>query len=79
LFYGRSVLATTLQEDEANGLSWLTMGADALERHGVKAEDLDGIVELARSIAGTRMALFFRDLGHGKVKISSAQRRRTRT
>jgi bifunctional oligoribonuclease and PAP phosphatase NrnA len=60
----------TLEVDEAHGLSWLTMGPDALERHGVKAEDLDGIVELARSIAGTRMALFFRDLGHGKVKVS---------
>jgi bifunctional oligoribonuclease and PAP phosphatase NrnA len=60
----------TLQVDEAHGLSWLTMGPDALERHGVKAEDLDGIVEHARSIAGTRMALFFRDLGHGKVKVS---------
>ena len=60
----------TLQVDEPLGLSWLTMGADALEKHGVKAEDLDGIVEHARSIAGTRMALFFRDLGHGKVKIS---------
>lgn len=60
----------SLEVDEALGLSWLTMGADALERHGVKAEDLDGIVEHARSIAGTRMALFFRDLGHGKVKVS---------
>jgi bifunctional oligoribonuclease and PAP phosphatase NrnA len=60
----------TLQVDEAHGLSWLTMSADALEKHAVKAEDLDGIVELARSIAGTRMALFFRDLGHGKVKVS---------
>jgi bifunctional oligoribonuclease and PAP phosphatase NrnA len=60
----------TLQVDEAHGLSWLTMSADALERHAVKAEDLDGIVEHARSIAGTRMALFFRDLGHGKVKVS---------
>jgi phosphoesterase RecJ-like protein len=60
----------TLQVDEAAGLSWLTMGADALEKHAVKAEDLDGIVEHARSIAGTRMALFFRDLGHGKVKVS---------
>ena len=36
----------------------------------MKGEDLDGIVEHARSIAGTRMALFFRDLGHGKVKVS---------
>ena len=60
----------TLQVDETHGLAWLTMGADALEKHGVKAEDLDGIVEHARSIAGTRMALFFRDLGHGKVKVS---------
>ena len=32
--------------------------------------DLDGIVEHARSVAGTRMAVFFRDLGHGKVKVS---------
>lgn len=60
----------TLQVDESVGLSWLTMQADALEQHGVRAEDLDGIVEHARSIAGTRMALFFRDLGHGKVKVS---------
>jgi phosphoesterase RecJ-like protein len=60
----------TLEVDETHGLAWLTMGADALEKHGVKAEDLDGIVEHARSIAGTRMALFFRDLGHGKVKVS---------
>ena len=60
----------TLQVDDAVGLSWLTMKADALETHGVRAEDLDGIVEHARSIAGTRMALFFRDLGHGKVKVS---------
>ncbi len=60
----------TLEVDEAHGLAWLSMGADALEKHGVKAEDLDGIVEHARSIAGTRMALFFRDLGHGKVKVS---------
>jgi phosphoesterase RecJ-like protein len=60
----------TLQVDDTVGLSWLTMAADALETHGVRSEDLDGIVEHARSIAGTRMALFFRDLGHGKVKVS---------
>jgi phosphoesterase RecJ-like protein len=61
---------STLQVDDAHGLTWLTMQSDALEKHAVKAEDLDGIVEHARSIAGTRMALFFRDLGHHKVKVS---------
>jgi phosphoesterase RecJ-like protein len=60
----------TLQVDDSVGLTWLSMEPDALERHGVRAEDLDGMVEHARSIAGTRMALFFRDLGHGKVKVS---------
>src|SRR4051812_47225619 len=60
----------TLGVDEAAGLSWLSMAAGALERYDVRQEDLDGIVEHARSIAGTRMALFFRDLGYGKVKIS---------
>ena len=60
----------TLGVDEAKGLAWLSVPAGALERHDVRQEDLDGIVEHARSIAGTRMALFFRDLGHGKVKVS---------
>jgi bifunctional oligoribonuclease and PAP phosphatase NrnA len=60
----------TLEMDESRGLAWLSMAPDALERHGVKSEDLDGIVEHARSIAGTRMALFFRDLGHNRVKVS---------
>jgi phosphoesterase RecJ-like protein len=63
------VLAT-LGVDERCGVAWLTMGAGSLERHGVRSEDLDGVVEHARSIAGTRMAIFFRDLGYGKIKIS---------
>jgi phosphoesterase RecJ-like protein len=46
------------------------MNAGTLEKYDVRQEDLDGIVEYARSVAGTRMALFFRDLGYGKVKVS---------
>ena len=61
---------STLGVDEVNGITWLSMDAGALEKFDVKSEDLDGIVENARSIAGTKMALFFRDLGHGKVKLS---------
>ena len=54
----------------AHGISWICVTADALERYDVSAEDLDGIVEHPRSIAGTRLALFFRDLAYGKVKVS---------
>jgi phosphoesterase RecJ-like protein len=59
-----------LQTDPQIGLSWISVAPDALERYGLKAEDLDGIVEHPRSISGTRLALFFRDLGYGKVKVS---------
>jgi bifunctional oligoribonuclease and PAP phosphatase NrnA len=67
------LLAEVLQSlgvDEPLGLSWLSMRAGALNEYGVRQEDLDGIVEHARSIAGTKLAVFFRDLGHGKVKVS---------
>jgi phosphoesterase RecJ-like protein len=60
----------TLGVDESKGLTWLSMEAGALDHYNVRQEDLDGIVEHARSVAGTRMAIFFRDLGHGKVKVS---------
>jgi phosphoesterase RecJ-like protein len=60
----------TLGHDDKKGLSWLTMRAGALEEHDVRQEDLDGIVEHARAISGTKLAVFFRDLGHGKVKAS---------
>lgn len=60
----------TLETDMAHGIAWVRIAAGALERHGVSSEDLDGISEYPRSIAGIRLALLFRDLGHGKVKVS---------
>ena len=60
----------TLDADPELGIAWISVPAGALERHDVTSEDLDGIVEHARSISGTRLALFFRDLGHGAVKVS---------
>jgi phosphoesterase RecJ-like protein len=65
----RDALAT-LEVDTDHGLSWIALPAGALERYGVRAEELDGLAEHPRSVAGTRMAIFFRDLGHGQVKIS---------
>jgi phosphoesterase RecJ-like protein len=60
----------TLEADVEAGIAWLSVPAGAPERYGVTSEDFDGIVEHARSVAGTRLALFFRDLGYGKVKVS---------
>jgi bifunctional oligoribonuclease and PAP phosphatase NrnA len=63
------VLETLVVEPDI-GLAWLTVPAGALERHGVTADDLDGLVEFARSVQGTRMALLFRSLANGKIKVS---------
>ena len=60
----------SLEVDATYGLSWISLPAGVLEKYDVRAEDLDGLSEHPRSVAGTRMALFFRDLGHGQVKVS---------
>jgi phosphoesterase RecJ-like protein len=63
------VLGTLVVEPE-RGLAWVTVPPDALQRHGATADDLDGIVEYPRSIAGVRLAMLFRQLANGKVKVS---------
>ena len=65
----RDALAT-LGVDAEYGLSWIDVANGLLDLHHVTAEDLDGVAEYPRSIEGTRLALLFRDLGHGKVKVS---------
>lgn len=65
----REALAT-LEVDYGYSIAWISLPAGVLDRYGLTSEDLEGIVEHPRSIAGTRLALFFRDTGHGKVKVS---------
>ena len=67
------LLAETLQTmvvEPEHGLAWVTVPPGALERHGATPDDLDGIVEFPRSIAGVRMALLFREIAAGRVKVS---------
>jgi phosphoesterase RecJ-like protein len=67
------LLAETLQtlviEDDA-GIAWMTVPPGALERHGVEADDLDGIVEHARAVKGVRLAILFRNVSGGRIKVS---------
>ncbi len=60
----------TLVVESDVGLSWITVPPGAVDRHGVTSDDLDGVVEHARSIAGVRMALLFREISQGRVKVS---------
>ncbi|MEY3701344.1 MAG: hypothetical protein RI891_636 [Gemmatimonadota bacterium] len=65
----RNVL-DTLEVDLTHGLAWVRVEAGELERCGATSEDLDGVVEHPRSIAGVRLALLFRDVGTAQVKVS---------
>jgi phosphoesterase RecJ-like protein len=63
------VLETLVVEPEA-GLAWVTVPPGALERHRVDPEELEGIVEFPRSIKHVRLAILFRQLANGRVKVS---------
>lgn len=65
-----SEVLSTIEVDSTLGLATIEIQAGQIDRHNVIPEGLDGLAEYPRSIEGTRMALLFRDLGHGKVKVS---------
>ena len=60
----------TLVVEHDYGLAWVTVPPGAIERLGVSSDDLDGVVEFPRSIEGVRMALLFREISQGRVKVS---------
>lgn len=63
------VLNTMVVEAE-RGLAWVTVPPGALERHGVDPDDLEGVAEFPRSVQGVRLALLFRVLANGRIKVS---------
>jgi phosphoesterase RecJ-like protein len=60
----------TLEQDVETGLSWMIIPRDAYEALGAGAEDLEGLVDIPRSIEGTQVGLLFRSTTSGEVKIS---------
>lgn len=60
----------TLEHDSESGLSWMVIPKEPYEALGIIAEDLEGIVDIPRSIEGTEVGLLFRDTSTGDVKVS---------
>ncbi|HEX7089844.1 MAG TPA: bifunctional oligoribonuclease/PAP phosphatase NrnA [Longimicrobiales bacterium] len=59
-----------LEVDSELPITWISIPRDIADALGVTSEDLDGIVEHARSIEGTEVALLFRELADGATKVS---------
>ncbi|MEQ1857242.1 MAG: DHHA1 domain-containing protein, partial [Longimicrobiales bacterium] len=60
----------TLENDAEGGVTWMTIPRDAFEAVGARTDDLEGIVDIPRSIEGTQVGLLFRQTQSGEVKIS---------
>ena len=59
-----------LEVHPALPITWITIDRALMERLGCTTDDLDGVVEHARSIEGTEVALLFRATTDGSTKIS---------
>jgi phosphoesterase RecJ-like protein len=60
----------TLQQDTASGITWMTIPREAYDEVGATNDDLEGIVDIPRSIAGTQVGMLFRLTASGEVKVS---------
>jgi phosphoesterase RecJ-like protein len=60
----------TLEHDPEGGVTWMTIPRDAYEAVGATTDDLEGIVDIPRSVEGTEVGLLFRQTQSGEVKIS---------
>lgn len=59
-----------LEVDAELPLTWITITRSAMAESGASSEDLEGMIEHARSIEGTELAILFRETGDGGTKIS---------
>jgi phosphoesterase RecJ-like protein len=65
----RHALAT-LEVDAQAPITSVTIARAIMQETGATADDLDGLVEHARSVEGTEVALLFRETSDGNTKVS---------
>lgn len=65
----REALAT-LQVDREAGISWMVLPHSVDVRLDTTTEDYEGIIDHARSVEGTAVAILFRETPEGETKIS---------
>lgn len=65
----REALANLHSEPEL-GLSWIVIRRDVVERVRAASDDFEGLIDHARSLEGTEVALLFRETPDGQTKLS---------
>ncbi|HEU5208133.1 MAG TPA: bifunctional oligoribonuclease/PAP phosphatase NrnA [Longimicrobiales bacterium] len=59
-----------LDVDPVLPITWITIESGIMDSLGCTSDDLDGVIEHARSIEGTEVALLFRATADGSTKVS---------
>ena len=59
-----------LEVDEEAGVAWMTVPADQFEALGAIPDDLEGLVDYPRSVAGVEVGLLFRQIPRKGIKVS---------
>jgi len=60
----------TLDSDEEAGITWMTVPTEVYEELDATPEDLEGMVDIPRSVDGTQIGVLFRKASTGDIKIS---------
>jgi phosphoesterase RecJ-like protein len=60
----------SLRVDDELPITWLTIPRNLMVETGATAEDLEGLVDHARDVQGTEVALLFRETSDGGTKVS---------
>ncbi len=58
-----------IEHDPAHGLTWASLAADVDQRFG-GLDEYEGIIEHVRNLSGTEVAILFRQLPGGEIKVS---------
>ncbi len=79
IFYGRQrpatlqllgELLTRMEVTEGGAVAWMEIRQDHLRRRGVEMEETEGFINYPRSLAGVKVAVVFKEMGEGEVKVS---------
>lgn len=66
----------TLQLDETGQIAWLHVSQAMLAQAGARDEDVEGIVNYARSLAGVEVGMLFKERADGLIKVGLRSRQR---
>jgi phosphoesterase RecJ-like protein len=65
----------TLKVDESGKIAWMTVTRSMMEAAGASDDEIEGIVNYARSVSGVEVGLIFKEMPDGRIRVGLRSRR----